>query len=247
MDQLLSATAIEALATDFAEETRFEPGNAETLKGAIDATNRVRVRKVKKLTVEKVQERLSRSQIDIELTYKADIEGFLIVVGGDALIFLDPDPPERFQFNLAHEIAHYLIEYHHPASRVQRGLGMEALQMKNGEVALSIEMRIKAFLMKINIQPFTHLLDLSGLSARDRIRVSNAEINADRLAFELLAPFQQVKPVVMAKRYGDVVNKAEKLLRAHYGFPDIEAGLYAEWIGSRITGGRTMEERLGFC
>lgn len=134
------------------------------------------------------------------------LRGCLVASRGVGFAFLDPadDPAER-RFTLAHEIAHFLRDYWHPRSVVERRLGHEALAALDGVRPPTADERLRAVLRTAPVGPFTHLMARDDAApATDAER--EAEAAADRLAFELLAPLPEVgtspSPAALVERFG---------------------------------------------
>jgi hypothetical protein len=108
---------------------------------------------------------------------------------GTGFVFLDPDdePRERV-FSLAHELAHFLRHYGQPRRLACRHLGDGAAEVLDGRRPATPAERLRALLANVPVGCHSHLMyrgtDRRVLSAE----VARAEEEADRLAFELLAP-----------------------------------------------------------
>lgn len=140
---------------------------------------------------------------------------------GEGFVFVDScDEPAQQRFSLAHELAHFLRDYWQPRQAVARRLGRNTLEVLDGRRHPTTDERLHALLRNTSIGPFTHLLrrDECGhpLSPGER----DAEVAADRLAFELLAP---------ASAVGDAGGSAELIARlvGVFGLPPEPASRYA--------------------
>ena len=104
-------------------------------------------------------------------------------------LFLDADdPPAERRFSLAHEIAHYLRDCLEPRRRIEKALGADSLDVLDGLRPPTDAERLHAVLRNRPLAAHTHFLrrDSAGYPLGDAER--RAEAEADRLAFELLAP-----------------------------------------------------------
>lgn len=147
------------------------------------------------------------------------LRGCLVASRGVGFAFLDPadDPAER-RFTLAHEIAHYLRDYWQPRAVAVRRLGPDATAVLDGDRLPTTDERLRAVLRSVPVGPFTHLLARDAdAPATDAER--EAEVAADRLAFELLAPAAAVGDAPCASR-----------LVTHFGLPAGPADRYAELL-----------------
>lgn len=144
----------------------------------------------------------------------------LIARGGHGLIFVDGDDDDDEQrFSLAHELAHFLRDYRAPRLAAVEALGPAVAGVLDGDRPARPEERIHAVLAGVPIGTYVHLMDRDGGRAVGRER--EAERAADRLAWELLAPQDDV-----AANLGPGDDPLE-LLRTRYGLPLSEARHYA--------------------
>lgn len=143
---------------------------------------------------------------------------------GVGYVFLDSDdPPAERRFSLAHELAHYLRDYARPRRRAGRAHGAAALEVLDGVRPATPGERIGAVLGNCPLAPHVHLMgrDDAGRPAGGAER--EAELAADRLAFELLAPAECLPD------RGDAAGVAARLV-AEFGLPVPAARDYAELL-----------------
>jgi hypothetical protein len=148
------------------------------------------------------------------------LRGCLVARRGVGFVFLDPaDEPAERRFTLAHEIGHYLRDYWHPREVVRRRLGESALGVLDGDRPPTPDERIQAVLRQAPIGVFAHLLgrDDTGTPATEAER--EAEMAADQLAYELLAPVDAV---------GE--HPAAEELSRSYGLPPRPAAAYVNHL-----------------
>lgn len=140
---------------------------------------------------------------------------------GVGFVFLDgDDPPAERRFSLAHEVAHFLRDYDAPRRLAVRKLGPGVLDVLDGKRPPPPEERLHAVLRQVPVGPHAHLLrrDADGDARSPAERA--AEGDADRLAFELLAP----AALFAADRDRRAV---ERRLRTEFGLPAGAAADYA--------------------
>jgi hypothetical protein len=125
-------------------------------------------------------------------------------------------------FTLAHETAHYLRDYDAPRRKVANRLGSRALEVLDGLRAATADERLAGVLRDVKIGCHVHFLDRDRWGRVLTTEAREAEAAADRLAFELLAPFDAVNPDAVASR-GALVSR----LTSHFGLPPAEAEKYA--------------------
>lgn len=143
---------------------------------------------------------------------------------GAGYVFLDPaDPPDERRFSFAHELAHYLRDYAAPRRQVERALGPSALDVLDGLREPTTDERLHAVLRTRPLTPHCHFMsrDPAGRPREEEER--RAEADADRLAFELLAP---------AERFHAEIGRSqiESRLVAEFGLPAAVAAEYAHLL-----------------
>ncbi|GIW04411.1 MAG: hypothetical protein KatS3mg059_1031 [Thermomicrobiales bacterium] len=179
------------------------------------------------LTVERIQIWLAQRGIPYCFDCASRrLRGCLVAAGGHGIIFIEgADPDDERRFTLAHEIAHFLVHYQHPRERALRRLGPGILPVLDGLREPTPEERIDAALAGCPLGVHTHLLERSGDAGA---LAAGAESEADRLAWELLAPAQELRRVPAGDR--------ERVLQARFGLPRPEAARYARWLRRRFDG-----------
>ncbi len=117
------------------------------------------------------------------------IRACLLARCGHGLIFLDgTDPDDERRFSLAHEIAHYILDYHLKRQEIIKHLGNRIIDVLDGKREATIEERLNGILSGVTVGPFTHLLDRDKQGNVNKQNILNIEDNAERLALELTAP-----------------------------------------------------------
>lgn len=141
---------------------------------------------------------------------------------GVGVILFDPAlGTADLRFTLAHEVAHFLRDYDAPRRRVGARLGARALEVLDGLRPATADERIAGLLRGVRVGCHTHFLDRDRRGRPLTPEARGAEDAADRLAFELLAPFDAVGPA------GDPEALAARLA-SDFGLPPAEAVKYAE-------------------
>jgi hypothetical protein len=139
---------------------------------------------------------------------------------GAGFIFLDAaDPAEERTFSLAHELAHFLRDYHQPRERAATALGPGVRAVLDGARPVRPGERLHALLRGVAVGPHVHLMARDGCGALPA--VAAAERAADRLAWELLAPAAEVRRRLGAGPAGAAA------LRDDFGLPAGVAAAYA--------------------
>ncbi|HEX5269302.1 MAG TPA: ImmA/IrrE family metallo-endopeptidase [Gemmataceae bacterium] len=183
------------------------------------------VRTTTGLTVRAAEEYLARLGVGrAAASPDRPLRACLVAFAGSGLIFLDAnDSPAEQTFSLAHEVAHFLRDYWRPRLRAVTALGAEVLQVLDGARLPRTDERLHAVLRGAPVGAHVHLMarDEYGMSPA----VAAAERDADRLAFELLAPDDQVRVRLAA---GTGATEAAAVLRDAFGLSGAAAETYAE-------------------
>jgi hypothetical protein len=144
---------------------------------------------------------------------------------GRGHILFDPLLPlAEVRFTIAHETAHWLRDYDAPRRKAVNRLGASVLEVLDGRRPPTSDERFAGVLREVPIGPFLHTLDRDrfGRVCSEGARASEGA--ADRLAFELLAPFEALRP-----HLGNEVAA----LTSVFGLPEREAARYATALGCR--------------
>lgn len=151
------------------------------------------------------------------------LHGCLLTHRGKGIIFVDAaDPPEQRRFTLAHEAAHFLIEYRAVRQRAEAALGPAIRAVLDGDRLPTREERIDAVLSGFALGPHVHFME-RGPDGDACRRIAEAECAADALAVELLAPEELAATVVA----GQPPSVAAARLRERFGLPASVAAAYA--------------------
>lgn len=160
--------------------------------------------------------------------------GCLVAAGGKGTIFLCySDPPAEQRFTAAHEVAHFLMDYHLPRQRAIAALGDAVLPVLNGERPPNQNERIDSVLGQVALGLYVDLMPRGAGGEVDQDYVLRAEHRADLLALELLAPQERVRreigsylPLAVPTRIHAVASH----LRDSYGLPHTVATTYARHL-----------------
>jgi hypothetical protein len=173
------------------------------------------------LTLVAVSEYLRRHRVPVPpLGPDRPLRAALYCWNGSGFLFLDSaDPPDERRFSLAHEIAHFLRDYDAVRRRVAESVGESTLSALDGLRPPTDDERLAAVLRTVQLTPHCHFMsrDPAGRPSGEAERRS--ETDADRLAFELLAP-------VDALLDDPDPARLESRLIAEFGLPPAAARSY---------------------
>ena len=155
------------------------------------------------------------------------LRGCLVAYGGSGLVFLDgTDPDDERRFSLAHEVAHFLLDYHLPRQAALARLGERIRPVLDGLRPPTQTERIDAVLSRTPLGLHLHLLERGAWGYAEG-RVEEAERRADDLALELLAPADEALRRLTASGEALSVERAVALLTGDMGLPQAAAEVYA--------------------
>jgi hypothetical protein len=140
--------------------------------------------------------------------------GFALVDGADAEV--------EQRFSLAHELAHFLRDYRFLRRQITKRLGTAVLEVLDGDRPPTADERLQALLRNVAIGFHLHLMERDGEGNPATASIAQAEEDADRLAYELLAPAEHVFTHGVTSRCA-----LTKKLRLFYGLPATQATRYA--------------------
>jgi hypothetical protein len=153
--------------------------------------------------------------------------GFTVALAGVGVLFLNSsDPRDEQRFTLAHEVAHFVLDHLQPRARALHALGEGILPVLNGTQEPTVAEQLFSVFERI---PYRTESNFMGRNDKGRPRtglVMESEQRADRLAFELLAPRQELLPLL--QHAGRKELEAELISR--FGLPVTEAPTYARWL-----------------
>lgn len=178
------------------------------------------------------------------------LRGCLMAYGGRGCVLLDgTDPEDERRFSLAHEAAHFILDYLQPREWAVARLGAAILEVFDGLRAPTVDERVDAVLGHASIGVHSHLMERQPDGVLGCGRIVAAESRADRLALELLAPLAEVRRRVARFRrplsFQEDIDLAAEVLTGDFGLPSPVAGAYAKLIMRSWRGGRSFREWLG--
>jgi len=214
------------------------------------------------LRVDKVRAWLRRAATPIQITEPdRALRGCLVAYAGKGVVLIDrDDPEEERRFSLAHEVAHFLVDYLAPRRRVLERLGSQLAAVLDGRRPATLDERADALLSGVPLGVHAHLLRRAPDGSIGCGQVMAAESRADRLALELLAPAATVRALLERRRRGatsegrtgggrgraeERAAEVAELLVERFGLPGTVAASYGRWLAYRWYGEPSVREWLG--
>ncbi len=178
------------------------------------------------------------------------VRGCLLVNRGAGMIFVDAcDSEDERRYTVAHETAHFLIEYWGPRTTAVREFGNGIQDVLDGKRAPEPEERLESILLNVSLKPYVSLIEREGNGFFHRTEVWRAENRADRLAVELLAPIAEVTSCLRAQGVADSFfrcnSEAQRMLTERFCLPATITRSYSRRIAEALTGGAPVLESWG--
>jgi Zn-dependent peptidase ImmA (M78 family) len=241
---------IEELAAEFWEGSGQGTMFPRTIEGAVLWANTPQspsIRRLEHLSPAVIQHWLEVRDYPLRLqTSERALNGCLAAYRGAVFIFLEQDLSVADQnMVLAHELGHYLGHYQFPRERLRRRLGPDMLRVYDSDRQATPAEHIAATLAHVPLDVHVHYMDrLAGGTYAEP--VNHAERLANRLAFELLAPWRAVLSRAKERPAGQKAGRDwAELLEHDFGLPREWAHPYARDLALLARGRRTFSEILG--
>jgi hypothetical protein len=204
--------------------------------------------KLPKLKLHKVEGWLQRRGAPFQFKcHNRVVRGCLVAFGGKGLIFVDgSDPDDERRFTLAHEIAHFLVDYWQRRDRAVTTFGYTILEVLDGLRPPTVSERVNALLVKTPIGIHTNLME------RDTDNDFSANLwqiedRADKVALALLAPPEEVlsRAELDATKFEQRLFSMTSVLRSDFGLPFSVAKSYGRSLLTAVNKGPSWMETLG--
>ncbi len=226
--------AIENAAREFWTLAGTAPEYPCDLEGSLTWALPLDVRAVPHLRVSHVNRHARETRLPYHFSGRdRRLCGCLLAYRDRGVVFLDSEMPgDERRFTLAHELAHFLLDYRAPRMRALAALGEGVRPVLDGLRLPSVEERVHAVLEGTPLGVVGHLMErpTAGLPSS---AVLSIETRADRLALELLAPTGMLLEKAAGLRrlpYRERVDALAALLVREHGLPAGIAGRYASGL-----------------
>ncbi len=175
------------------------------------------------------------------------VRGCLIAFGGEGLIFIDgTDPLDEQRFTLAHEVAHFIVDYLLARRMAISKFGQSIVEVFDGLRAPTVTERVHAVLASTSIGVYTNLMEREEASGSFNSGVWEIEDRADRVALALLAPPESVLADLdtSATHFEQRFEVIISVLQERFGLPPIIAIAYGRSLLTCIGRGPSWVETL---
>jgi hypothetical protein len=211
----------ESLAQDFWSGTGLESQFPRDIERVVVMKLSLSLVELPALTVPIVKTWLAEKQLALSLPlYHHDLLGCLVAHRGHGFLFVcSADSADERRLTIAHEVAHFLMDYLWPRRQVIQALGESITEVLDGVRRATSAERVVAVLSRIRVGAHIHLLPRPGTD-EDTI-IARTEARADRLALELVAPQEQIRSFLLTLPACEAlpVHEVCAALAAHFGLP----------------------------
>ncbi len=234
-------------AAAFWERAGGEEPPPRNLRGPIAYALPLAVVLLPRLRVAGVDDWLRRQSVACDVAMRdRPLRACLVARYGQGFVFVDgTDPDDEQRFSLAHEVAHFLRDYWQPRARAVERLGPEIFAVLDGERPPRAAERAHALLASVPLGYHVHFMERTADGHAAAADVDRAEHEADRLAFELLAPADAVLAAASAAPAGEQRAAVTRLLQETYGLPTAPAAQYAALLAPAPPRADPLLRRLG--
>jgi hypothetical protein len=214
---------LEALARHFWAGTGFHDTFPREIEPVVPLKLPLPILKLSRLGVPEVERWLRQRGIATALSADTrDLRGCLIAHAGCGIIFLcGADHAEEQRLTIAHEVAHFLVDYLLPRQLVIQVMGEGITEVLDGQRLATPTERAAAILSRIRLGAHVHVLPRLGTDEDSDSVVAHAEDRADRLALELVAPQARIRAVLdaLSARQALTAEAVRATLATHFGLP----------------------------
>lgn len=214
---------LERRAAEFWADTDLADAFPRNIEQAIALKLPVTVVKLPIVTIRTIARWLQRhNRKPVFPAYRRDLMGCLYADGGHGFIFVcGADEPEEQRLTLAHDIAHFLVDYWWPRLLVIDAMGPAIIEVLDGHRLAKPSERASAILARVRLGPHWHLLPRHGADPDGDVHIACVEDRADDLGRELVAPRSCVLQVLRAlpPRHRADPDAACRAMGAFFGLP----------------------------
>jgi len=206
------------LARQFWARARLPEGYPRDIESGVALVLPMAIIKLPVVTTSEVSLWLTRNRVAAEVNQlPLDLMGCLIAYAGHGITFVGGgDSPEEQRLTIAHEAAHFIVHYMMPRQRALTALGASIKPVLDGERLATPAERVEGVLSGMRIGAHIHLLP-RGITDD---RVALAEVDADNLGLELVAPQEAVSAFLRTRHLDDAGPLEQAIaLQMKFGVP----------------------------
>lgn len=190
--------------------------------------------KMPSLTIDNVESWLKKRGVKFGFGCQSrPIRGCVVAYQGGGMIFLDGvDPDDERRFTLAHEAAHFMLDYWLPRHLAIRKFGTGIIDVLDGRRCATTSERVHALLSGTPARAYTNFMERDESYGRFDPNLWSIESRADRLALALLAPPEIVlsEADTSSSRFEKRHLAVKSLLSSRFGLPTYVADSYAHGL-----------------
>jgi hypothetical protein len=157
-----------------------------------------------------------------------ELRACVVASRGRGVVFLDgSDPLDEQRLSLAHELAHFLLDYLLPRDRAIKTFGDSIVPVLDGDRPATPAERLSAVLRGVHIGGYARLWHRGPRGLAEDADVIAREDAADALALEILAPRRDVMSRVRTRDHNPNSDALARILQVEFGLPMPTARAYA--------------------
>lgn len=241
---------LDRTSTDFWTQIGKTPPFPRNLELMVNRTMPLNYIGLAQLSIKGIEQWFLQRQVPFQfLCQNRQLCGCIVAGRGNGFLFIDQnDSEEERRFTVAHEISHFILDYLYPRQKAINSLGSSIRSVLDGERYPTHNESIDAILGDIKLGIYFNMMLRSTQGGIDDSSILRSEDNADRLAFELLAPADHVlnQPTVLqVKSSFERTHIISSLLITEYGLPKQLAFRYSAFL-TRHYPQQSTAEWLGF-
>ena len=232
----------------FQERCGIDEGFPRDIERRVSKGLPVNIVKLPHLTLQRVEQWLSsRGPRFSFMCHSRAVRGCVVAFNGHGVIFIDnSDPIDEQRFTVAHETAHFIVDYWLPRRRAVNKLGEGIAQVFDGERSASVDERFDALIAGVRVGVYTEMMERD--SGSSIASVWDVEDRADCVATALLAPAEDVlaeTDIHVESSFDDRVRVITRTLDERFGLPGCVAQPYGRFLLESIGRGPSWVESLG--
>lgn len=173
------------------------------------------------------------------------VRGCLVAFGGKGIVFVDgTDSLSELRYTVAHETAHFLIDYWYPRNKASIKYGPSIIEVFDGLREPSIDERVYSIINGTLKGLFTNLMDRKSQNELDE--TWHIENKADKVALALLAPPEAVYKVadISSRSFAERKQEIVSALISTFGLTEYIASSYGTDLLKLIGRGPSWAESL---